>query len=670
LIQQLVALLVLSDYFPIFSDINMTSHKTFLWKVRLWLLGQSLIYGFGMVVLVKLIPAWGHWYSLSPFYSTQENALLQGDLALSHSLSDLNHDLAWACGGIQQVWGLGIPILRLPLAILAHLFGYLVFPEHVATGVAISMFGFWVLINLVEPAIMRRQSPFAVLPSLGCVVLLLLFPPFWSLFTTKFMVYEEAAAHVYLYGVFEAVLLLQWFRKPTRGRWFTLMLVAGFGAFVRPTLVFYGFGVWLVGTLDHCWLFRNSRKVVTNEPGKNGTFPTTIIRWEPYSWCRSRFCSGAWLCGSSLFFLGILALLLTNWIRFGSPTEFGHKLNVQIEVCNGSLCATRFDHPFETEPFPVVLKELVAALFIAKPYYASEYYYQPEMFWGQAKALRMRELYFKAYDGTYILPLLGTACMVGYWWWRSLRGPINRRDALLMKMGMWCVFSIAPVFWFYLRTPALFSRYLLDFAPGFAVLIAVGWFALATHLKPAGRVVAILLLAIWVSCEIASARKFGVLPATLTWSEAASRHKIGMEQKPNDLFRLGNQTTTAGESGIPYDGNGWSSKTQAAMPHVTIFVKNPMFLELELARAPDYLGVPDPDCVRAKIGLEFLRRESVVREGEDLWRIRFQGPQRRCYIKDIQVAFVMVVPNTHLADETTPWILRRVRWRDKPQPVR
>jgi hypothetical protein len=652
----------------------------FTWTVHLCLLGEALIYGAGLLFILGAIPEWGRWYSNSPYYSAQTDALLHGQLALSHSLSDEDHDLAWANGGIQQVWGLGIPILRLPLAALARLFGCSIFPEHLATGLALSLVAFLVLMILVKPAIMGGQSIFAVLPSLGSVALLLLFPPFLTLFHTRFWVYEEATAHTYLYGVAEAVLLLQYLWKPSKRRWMILMLVAGFGAFIRPTLVFYGFAAWLTGTLALLWPAGRSMLSLNRKPDdpspegdsftadrqeqEAGPLKTSkLSKFNP--WSAVRLGAGTWMLGSFLFYLGILALLLTNWMRFGSPAEFGHKLNVQLEVCDGSLYATRFNYPFEAEPFPVVLKELIGALFFVKspPHATEDYYDQHDLFWGQAQAPRMREMYFKPYDWTYIIPLVGAAILVGYWLCRSFRRRLQPQDALLMEMGVWCLVSLAPLFWFYLRVPAIFSRYLLDLAPGFVVLIAIMWFVMVSRLRGIWRIVGVLLLGGWMSWEIVSAIKDHNTPSSLSWSELSSRHKFGKAQTQTKSIRVGSQTTKSGDSGIPYDGIGWNPTNQCVRPLVIVFVEDAQFLELELSSVPDASENPDPDWVRAKIGLEFLVRESVAQAG-NVWRIRFKGPKRADYRRNVQPAFIAVVSDTHLADKTTPWILHRVRWRD------
>ena len=98
------------------------------------------------------------------------------------------------------------------------------------------------------------------------------------------------------------------------------------------------------------------------------------------------------------------------------------------------------------------------------------------------------------------------------------------------------------------------------------------------------------------------------------------------------------------------------------MPCVILFVDSPTFLELEFAAAPEEPA--GPAVLRAKVGLEFLKRQSVTRS-EKAWVVRFSGPKRRQYQKGIQPVFLATVPKEHLADTSTPWRLLKVRWREE-----
>jgi hypothetical protein len=636
---------------------------------------QSLIYGFGLSFVLQIIPDWGKWYSASPFYSLQANALLRRDFALTHRIMDLDHDLVWSNGGIHQVWGLGVPLLRLPLTALAHMCGYSVFPDYLALGLALSLTAFLLLHLMVGPAVVRRKW-FAIPIAYGGVALALFFPPFLALLHTRLKVYEEAVVYTYLFGLIEAVFLFRFLITESKAWWILLMLLAGFGIMVRPTLVFYGLAAWVIGTAA---LFKQWKrgKSTKNRPTSNSGNETTIASKNEITpagvtryliYLKSivpRVYLNMWLVGTVLFVLGIGLLLFTNWKRFGSPLEFGHKLNVQLEICDGSLYATRFSHPFETAPLGEAARELLGALFFSHaPYQVVEdFYSRKDLFWGQSKIPRMRELYCMTYDWTYLIPLLGSAGFVLMLGWRALRGRLRRWDTLLMNMGLWSLAAVVPLFWFYLRTPALASRYLLDFAPGFAVLMVVGWHAMVGWSLRDWRKFSTLLLFVgfWMNWEVTSVRNGGEAPYSRSWKNVSSILKEGDEPKLKQA-RLGSRSTKSGESGIPYDGIGWNKQDGSLMPFLAIVVKDADFLELSLSRNRNNSEAPDPHWVRAKIGLEFLERSSITTES-NVFHIRFNAPKRPYYRHSIQLAFLAVVPEARLADKSTPWILHEVRWR-------
>src|SRR5438876_5369512 len=70
------------------------------------------------------------FYFRGSAYGWQSLAFLHGRTALTHSLWQwLVGDSAFAHSGMQQIWGLGIPILRAPLDWIAHVAGIVYFPD-------------------------------------------------------------------------------------------------------------------------------------------------------------------------------------------------------------------------------------------------------------------------------------------------------------------------------------------------------------------------------------------------------------------------------------------------------------------------------------------------------------------------------------------------------------
>ena len=79
---------------------------------------------------------------------------------------------------------------------------------------------------------------------------------------------------------------------------------------------------------------------------------------------------------------------------------------------------------------------------------------------------------------------------------------------------------------------------------------------------------------------------------------------------------------------------------------------------------------PAPEVIRAKIGLEYLERESITKTDAG-WKIRFKGPQRKVYQSGYQVAFLALIAKEDLPYMNTPWLLRSVRWNrtDSPKTI-
>src|SRR5215472_3065324 len=84
----------------------------------------SLVLSLVVLCGTGLIPNFEAQYSNSLPYRWQTEALLHGRLALSEEVSRLDWDHAYGrSGDVQQIWGLAVPIWRLPFEALAKLAG-------------------------------------------------------------------------------------------------------------------------------------------------------------------------------------------------------------------------------------------------------------------------------------------------------------------------------------------------------------------------------------------------------------------------------------------------------------------------------------------------------------------------------------------------------------------
>lgn len=612
---------------------------------------MATVYALGLLVGTGLVPEWGRWYVITPAHRLQTEAFLRGKMALSHDPRTAVHDYCWSEGGVHQVWGLGIPLWQAPFTALAKLCGQPAFPERLALGLFMALVGWAVLRTFLGPAPTAptgadsREVGKPLTTALGTVALLLLFPPFVNLLRSRMEVYEDVMAYVYGYGVGLLIALVALMRRPSFGRWAWLGALAGFGALIRPTLLFFGVAALIVGGIT---IWRAAPASDRHRLSKLGD-------------CR-------WWLGPGFFLLGGLLLYGTNWQGFGSGLEFGHQLNLQDLF--GSMYATRFDHPFQHEPWFSAGKELFSALFLSWGCFNDYRWYQPHIIPWQSPTVRWREFYLPAFDLSFLaLVLLGWA--TGWVCWHRCRtapaGPTTHHyetEKEIAGIAAWSLLASVPLAVFYLRTPALASRYMLDFAPAFAGAAVAAWnWAMSRSCRHQGKIGLLFALVIWIGVEIARASYSHAYAQanSKTWGEviATTGSKRGTINLSAVSYHSGEDLEKI--TGLHYNGMGWSVYDGEVRPTLILFLRDPEDLELDVERTGGGRGEAEPKDIRAKIGREFLRRESVQATAGG-WRLHFQGPQQARYQQGIQVAFVAFGPPEGLADTHTGWRLQAVRW--------
>ena len=456
---------------------------------------QAVVYAAGLLLATGLVADWGAWYSTSLPYRAQTEALLHGDLAVSRSVADLRFDHTWSERGVHQVWGLGVPLWRLPFEAAAHLWGFDGFPDRIAFALFALLVSFIVLKGWVgaphsdSAGSDARSDGWQMIAGFGAgFIILLLFPPFLTLLQVRGAVWEEAVAYEYLFAGLLVTLLVNFVRQPTTGRLLLVCVLAGLGGMIRPTLVFYGFGTVVIATV--AWVVskagqafqslalsagssRGDGAQISEVPdakregrlssalssiangGEGGRRPGEEVPGSRRPVDGLQACPTLGrvlfpaLLGLFLFCLGGGVLWFTNLKRFGDGFEFGHKLNVQYLY--GSMHATRFDDPFQDEPLTGAAKELFGALFLANKFNGADWY-QENIFPGQSKTVRWREFYFRTYDWSYLpLLLLGWGAAIAAAWkfrtgrhgfggWdraarRSEIGPANGAASIGSAMG-------------------------------------------------------------------------------------------------------------------------------------------------------------------------------------------------------------------------------------------
>lgn len=619
---------------------------------------QAVVYAAGLLLATGIVSDWGRWYSSSTAYRSQTDAFLEGQLPVSHDVRDLKFDHTWSEEGVHHVWGLGIPVWRMPWELLARLFGQEGFPDRIAFGLFALLVSFVVLKVWLHPEDGnpgwedgREGLGWSLVTGFGGgFVVLLLFPPFLTLLQTRSAVWEEAVSYEYLFAILLVTLLVAFDRKPSRFRLFGMCLLAGVGGLIRPTLVFYGFATLVIASLVWIW-----RKRPTGSGGHTGF----VGRW--------RATLSPVMIAGLLFCIGGGVLWWTNLVRFGDGFEFGHKLNVQ--TLYGSMYATRFDDPFQEVPIVEAGRELFGAIFLDRNFNGANFY-QDNIFPGQSDVPRWREFYFRTFDLSFLPLILIGWGVAGMLLWRSWqrRGAFSECDSreCLSRagvLGAWSLLSIVPLLGFYLYAPVISSRYMMDLAPAFAAAIVGVWIWAAGRLTSRwSRIVACIILCAWVGMELFLSKAVYGGPRSLSWDELEDLRQRQGGSEPAAV--VGSRVQLGDEPvGIPFDRGGWDQKTGEIKPTVILFVQDAEFLELEVVRGEHAVIEPNPEDIRAKVGLEWLQRESIT-ETERGWLIRFSGPEQARWRTGLQAAFLATVPNQFLAERSTPWILKSVRWRD------
>lgn len=602
--------------------------------MRLWFAYCSAVLAIAVIVGTGLVTEWGNWYSSEVSLRQQTEVLMQGHLGLSDTPAKIRHDLAWGGGQVQQVWGLGAALWRLPFEVGARVVGQDAFPDRIAFGAALALMFYVAFVNFLSPPRCRGLGEWIGFVGrhperIGAIFLVVVSPPFLSLIWTRFSVYEEVQAYSFMAGVGLLGLTLSFFREP---RWPVFILVAalaGMAAFVRPTAGIFG--------------------VVS--------MSVLLMRAYALGWPKARLGIGV-----GLFLFGGVLLFLSNQQRFGSGLEFGHSLN--LNHIDSMRFDSRFDYPYRQEPLSVAGRELLTLLFFSET--GEEDRWDP----GLSETPRWRQLYFPAYGLDYLVPLLVLAGWLGFRCFRYMRGREIVKFGEAEMLAWWCVGCTVPLLLFYLRFPFINSRYFLDFAPGFAAgMLALVYVISGTASGRSGRILRWgLLIGIvgWWGYQAHGlddlGRRIGVR-STVAYEELMHLWE-GEAARFHPVPAAYERTMRMSEFVCAYNGAGWRVGSGTTKAAVTLFVDSPEFLELEVTSASvEALDAGDCDVIQAKVGLEFLKLKGVS-EAEEGYSVVFEGPREARYQVGMQVAFLAFASTGERDDKESSFRLMRVRWRE------
>ena len=618
--------------------------STKLLRSRIWTFLAVASLSGAVLVGTQLVTDFEKLYSSDVIFRWQTDRLLSGDIAIGNSPENLSWDMAWGRGTVQQVWGLMIPCWRLPFEAAAKIFGRSGFPDRLAFGVAFAAVAYVVI--RFHVLFFRRFAG----RSNGAlsVAILGLFPtilavPFLTLCGSRLLVYEEVAAYAYLAGI----LLMVWTAwvaiRPRAINVLMLAFMSGIILSLRPTFGAYGIASILVACLA-VWRRKRDLRLV--------------------------------LVTLATFGCAVGLVLYTNWVRFGGCFEFGYSLNTNSD--SPMAFASRFDNPYRHEPVLSASRELFSLLFLTKPR-AVDSLYDSELFPGQSHTFRWREIYLPTFDlSTLIMATAAWIWLISRAWLR-FRTRRKGRLTLLEAIGIWSVAAAAPLAFFYLRFPFISSRYLLDFAPSFA---AATWIFFWLALRIGRRIswvkwpvtyLPVVLLAWWGYEVTTLGRALPPLDSerAFAWNEIPHRMMVRFPHPSHGP--LPNCYTNGfpfEQLGIPFNGTGWSSPS-ATEACVSLYVADPDSLILDVVPAGTQpLALSDFDCIQAKVGLEFLARESISQIPNGV-RILFHGPKASRYRTGIQLVSLGMTSVAELKDGPSKFRLLKVSWhRDQASEAR
>ncbi len=339
-------------------------------------------------------------------------------------------------------FGIGLPILGLPLHAVARVFGAPGFPDHLRF-----LIFYAVTAALFTSALHRtsRREPTALVASVTAAGFFVVFPTFVGLVGARFAIYDQAIAVGALWTILLLAGVLALLERSTTPRLMVVCAAAAFAVYIRPPLAAYG--------------------------------PTTVALATFIAHRRGLRVRGLAL-GLSAGAVVAALYLVNNFVRFGSPFDAGYANIVSGSAVNR---LTRWGLDFAGVPFTTAAKELFAMLFLLQPVSPPLIVTSPAGVPGSiapyAVGERWREYYSPTYDLWVFAAWIAALLLIG---WRVARERPWRRDRDLGDqvttiVGLWALPPSIVLFVFYAKVGNLVTRYLVDLYPAYAaILLCVG----------------------------------------------------------------------------------------------------------------------------------------------------------------------------------------------------
>lgn len=567
----------------------------------------------------------GKWHQNHAVYFQQAEALLHGHFAIGTDPSQLKMDMAWHDGGVQQIWGLGIPLLMAPFQAVTTILPGILFPDRV--------FFLLLLAGLGGALYAALRNTLDTRPATALALVSIAFPPFVSLLLSRFQIWEEAVACEYIVVGYLLASVVSLAARPTGRKFMLLCAVAGMAPLVRPTGVFYSFAAALVGFLVY---------------DRGRVRPAKI--------------AGA---GVAVAFAGFLAV--TNHLRFGSAFEFGHSIHTNLYTLIDYT--TTFENPFREATLPSATKDFLGS-FVFTNIPGWKGFYESHLFPWQSPTFRWHEFYFRVFDASFLLLLGGAWIILGALLWRRRRAtPFDPASRIAVALLLFSLFACGGLFVFYLRFFGMSSRFLVDFAP--AILAAFLGLGVCLHRVSAWRGPARIAglgasgaLAIWLVSELALVSRSEARIASNTAKAVtaeAFRQNLAPPARRSSIPSRYVVSEDPRATNIPFNGVGWDHGSGETAPYAVFFIRDPQTIRLVFDTEQ---SIPNSafDAVAVKVGLESLPRLRTASDGRYL-TLEFARPSRPAYQHGIQMLSVRTQPASALVRPPDPGLaLMEVNW--------
>jgi hypothetical protein len=420
----------------------------------------------------------------------------------------------------------------------------------------------------------------------------LFFPALVTLVKTRFIVYEEAIAFNALWALMCLGILLSFTKKPRFWVLCSIALLSGFNALIRPTGAFAAIATFLVA-------------VWTVSPSGFSQLRITAT--------------------TLLFLVFPLLLLITNLARFGGFLEFGYRLSCS----NHPMCEyeQRFDYPFHREPLISASRELIRDLFGSPPFNGFNFFGRD--FGIGSPTLRFRELYFTTFGAPAFVFLIASRGVLGLQMFRAPRRLLSVavRDGRIWALLSWSVIAFSGCFLFYLRTPAITSRYMVEFLPAIAACPVALLLLLRSGISRFAHTRLAWAVSIGISAITVAGLAYGVSTSKVSpshaWEPASTLREVKAELtgfKPQavaipDTY----ECHKANALGMTMNLDGWDTDSDCGVKVASVFVFDaPKCIQIDFEN-PMHEGVGySTDDIQVRIHVTLAKRVRAEQQKESV----------------------------------------------------